>query len=50
MYLGVGVMAYAGLGLLLSDQAEEKLGMIPTAKDREDLAKVLPKIRTMDKD
>ncbi|KAF2188690.1 hypothetical protein K469DRAFT_703290 [Zopfia rhizophila CBS 207.26] len=50
MLIGVGVMAYAGLGLVLSDKAEEKFGLVPTEKDKEDLRKAMPKIMTVKKD
>ena len=43
-------MGYAGLGLLLSDTAEEKFGLVPTEKDREELDRVIPKIRLVDRD
>ena len=42
-------MAYAGVGLFLSDKAEEKFGLTPTEKDREELRNALPKITTVDK-
>jgi division protein CdvB (Snf7/Vps24/ESCRT-III family) len=46
-------MGYAGLGLYLSDKAEEKFGFKPTEKDREELRnelrKVIPKISTIEK-
>jgi hypothetical protein len=44
MIIGVGIVAYAGLGLFLSDKAEEKFGLVPTEKDREELKKAMPKI------
>jgi hypothetical protein len=47
--IGVGVMAYAGAGLFLSDKMEEKLGLTPTEKDREELRNSLPKITTVEK-
>jgi hypothetical protein len=49
MIIGVGVMAYAGAGLWISDKAEERLGFTPTEKDREELREALPKITTVDK-
>jgi hypothetical protein len=42
-------MAYAGLGLFLSDKAEEKFGLTPTEKDKEELRNALPKITTVEK-
>jgi hypothetical protein len=49
MIIGVGVMAYAGAGLYLSDKAEEKFGLTPTEKDREQLRDALPKIAAVEK-
>ncbi|KAF2877562.1 hypothetical protein BDV95DRAFT_559563 [Massariosphaeria phaeospora] len=47
--IGLGVMAYAGAGLFLSDKAEEKFGLVPTEKDKEELQKALPKVTTVEK-
>lgn len=49
MIIGVGVMAYAGVGLYISDVAEEKLGYTPTEKDKEQLKEALPKISAVEK-
>jgi hypothetical protein len=49
MIIGVGVMAYAGAGLYISDKAEEKFGLTPTEKDREQLRDVIPKVSTIEK-
>jgi hypothetical protein len=49
MMIGVGVMAYAGVGLYLSDKIEERLGLTPTEKEREDLRDAIPKITTVEK-
>lgn len=49
MIIGVGIMAYAGAGLYLSDRAEERFGLTPTEKDREELRKAMPKIATVEK-
>lgn len=43
-------MAYAGIALVLSDKAEEKFGLVPTEKDKEELNKVIPRITTIEKD
>ncbi|KAL8952274.1 MAG: hypothetical protein Q9222_001805 [Ikaeria aurantiellina] len=48
IYIGVGVMAYSGIGLLVSSKAEQKFGMVPTEKDREALRDALPKISRVD--
>lgn len=42
-------MAYAGIGLFLSDKAEEKFGLTPTEQDREELRNALPKITTVER-
>lgn len=42
--MGVGIIAYAGAGLYLSDKAEEKFGFTPTEKDKEELRNAMPKI------
>lgn len=47
--IGVGIVAYASLGLFLSDKAEEKFGLVPTEKDREELKKAMPKIIPIDR-
>jgi hypothetical protein len=43
-------MAYAGAGLLLSDKAEEKFGMVPTQEDKDKLRQTLPRITAIDRD
>ncbi|KAJ9635987.1 hypothetical protein H2199_008342 [Coniosporium tulheliwenetii] len=50
LLLGLGLMGYASVALMLSDKAEEALGMVPTERDREELARAMPKIRTVDKE
>jgi hypothetical protein len=42
-------MTYAGMGLFLSDKAEEKFGLTPTEKDMEELRGALPKITAVDR-
>lgn len=42
-------MAYAGVGLYLSDKAEEKFGLTPTDKDKEELRNAIPKITPIEK-
>ena len=44
MLIGAGIMTYAVAGLYLSDKAEEKLGLVPTERDKEELRDALPKI------
>jgi hypothetical protein len=43
-------MAYAGAGMLLSDTVEEKLGLVPTEQDKEQLRTALPTITTVEKE
>ncbi|KAH7072487.1 hypothetical protein FB567DRAFT_597875 [Paraphoma chrysanthemicola] len=49
VFIGVGIMVYAGVGLFLSDKAEEKFGLTPTEKDKEELRNALPKITTVER-
>lgn len=49
MLLGVGIMAYAGAGLLLSDKLEEKLGYVPTEEDKKELEKAMPSISVIER-
>jgi hypothetical protein len=48
--LGGGIMAYAVVGMYLTDKAEEKFNFKPTEQDREELQKVLPKIITVERE
>lgn len=50
LFIGVGIMAYAGFGLLASDQAEKSFGFTPTEQDRERLRTSVPKIRVVEKE
>ncbi|KAF1843328.1 uncharacterized protein K460DRAFT_407688 [Cucurbitaria berberidis CBS 394.84] len=47
--IGVGIMAYAGAGLYLSDKAEERFGLTPTEKDREELRNAMPTIAAVER-
>ena len=49
MLIGVGIMAYAGAGMFLTDKAEEKFGLVPTEKDKEELRRAIPKISTVER-
>lgn len=42
------MIGWAGLGLLLTDKAEERFGLVPTEKDREELERVVPRVRRVD--
>jgi hypothetical protein len=50
LMLGGGIMAYAVVGMYLTDKAEEKFNFKPTEQDREELQKVLPKIITVERE
>ncbi len=43
-------MAWGTIGLYISDNAEKKLGLEPTQKDREALEAVLPKFTTVERE
>ncbi|KZM20571.1 hypothetical protein ST47_g8266 [Ascochyta rabiei] len=49
MFMGVGIMAYAGFGLLISDELEHRFGMTPTEQDFEEVRKLVPKISVVEK-
>ncbi|KAI4213548.1 MAG: hypothetical protein LQ351_003772 [Letrouitia transgressa] len=48
VYIGVGVMVYAGLGLVATDKAEEKFGMVATEEDRKALGEMVPRVGRWD--
>ncbi|KAL1955261.1 hypothetical protein VTO42DRAFT_8859 [Malbranchea cinnamomea] len=41
LFFGVGLMAYAAVGLWMSPTIEEKLGMVPTPQEQEELDRKL---------
>lgn len=45
----MGIIAWGGIGLYLSDQAEERFGFSPSAKDKEELEKLKPRIIAVEK-
>jgi hypothetical protein len=49
MIVGVAVMGYAAAAMFVTDRVEEKLGLAPIEKDKEDLQKVMPKITVVDR-
>jgi hypothetical protein len=49
MFMGVGIMAYAGFGLLISDELEKRFDMTPTEEDYEEVRKLVPRISTVEK-
>ncbi|THW06816.1 hypothetical protein D6D25_08077 [Aureobasidium pullulans] len=48
LMVGGGAMAYACIGLFLSDTAEEKLGYTPTEEDKRKLREAMPRIRVVE--
>lgn len=44
----MGTIAWASLGLSLSDKAEDVFGLRPTEKDKEGLRDLLPRVRRVD--
>lgn len=50
LMIGVGIMAWSGIGLLVSDTAEKKLGYEATEADRERLRDALPRVRFVEKE
>ncbi|KAK4917423.1 hypothetical protein LTR17_027070 [Elasticomyces elasticus] len=49
LLIGGGIMAYATFGLMASDVAEEKLGLVPTEEDKQRLKEAIPKIHAVDR-
>ncbi|KAA8650513.1 hypothetical protein EYZ11_003297 [Aspergillus tanneri] len=48
---GVGMMAWASIGLWLSPQVESAMGMVPTKEEQEDMERKLAfKVSRVDKD
>jgi hypothetical protein len=50
MFVGLGVIAWSGIGLYISDSAEKKLGYEATEADRERLRKALPYVTMVDRE
>jgi hypothetical protein len=49
MILGAAVIAYAGAGMYFADKAEEKLGLVPTEKDKKELREAMPKLTMVER-
>jgi hypothetical protein len=47
--IGCGFMAWSVIGLALSDAAEKKFGLEPSAEEKERIQRVIPKITTVDR-
>ncbi|EMC93615.1 hypothetical protein BAUCODRAFT_76314 [Baudoinia panamericana UAMH 10762] len=50
LLIGGGIIAYASLGLLVSDEAEKIFGFTPTEADKQRLKEAVPKIYVVDKE
>ncbi|RPA87550.1 hypothetical protein BJ508DRAFT_410313 [Ascobolus immersus RN42] len=46
--LGLGVIAWAGIGLYVSDKAEEKFGFTPSEEEKRRLEAALPRVIPVD--
>ncbi|KAF3043764.1 hypothetical protein E8E12_009882 [Didymella heteroderae] len=49
MFMGVGIMAYAGFGLLISDEIERRFDLTPDEKDYEEVRQMVPKISAIER-
>ena len=49
MLIGVGIMSYAGIAMYLTDRFEEKMNIVPTEKDMEELRESIPKITIVER-
>ncbi|KAK0289128.1 hypothetical protein LTR35_000504 [Friedmanniomyces endolithicus] len=49
LLIGAGIMAYAGFGLLVSDKAEEALGLVPTEEDKQRLREAVPRVYAVER-
>lgn len=50
LFIGGGIIAYAGFGLLVSDKAEKAFGYAPTEEDKKRLHDSVPKIQLVEKE
>lgn len=48
--VGAGILAWGVVGLYISDAAEDKLGLTPTEKDKEELDKWKPHLTVVDRE
>jgi hypothetical protein len=49
MFMGVGIMAWAGFGLLVTNEIEKRFDMTPDEKDYEEVRQLVPKISTVER-
>ena len=50
LIIGVGIMTYAGFGILVSDKAEQVFGFVPTEQDKQRLQEAIPKVHALDRE
>ncbi len=50
LFLGLGTIAWAGFGILMTDAAEKAFGMVPTDEDKQRLHETLPKVTLVERD
>lgn len=50
MLLGGGIMAWACVGLFVSDKAEQSFGFVPSEEDKRKLRDAVPRIHIVDND
>jgi hypothetical protein len=50
LIIGSGVILYAGVGLLLTDVAEEKFDLVPSEEEKRRLKELVPKVRVVDRE
>jgi hypothetical protein len=48
--LGCGAIAWGMIGMFFTSNLESGLGLKPTEEDKENLKKIIPSMRTMDRD
>lgn len=49
LYIGVGMMAWAGLGITFTDSIGRAFGLNPKDEDREELTRALSAVRAADR-
>lgn len=49
MFMGFGIMAWAGFGLLVTNEIEKRFDMTPDEKDYEEVRQLVPKISTVER-
>lgn len=50
LYLGLGIIAWSGFGLIATNMAEKKFGLEPSEEEKQKLARAVPKVRAMERD